>query len=248
METHFKYIRIIQRLEDDAAGTIRTHYSQELNVVDAALDQILDGLGDFGSLKGKPDSRLESARLFLATRSFNSLWTARLVLERGYFQQAMTMIRMAMEDQLVADDIENHPPTLDALLGGEESIGSFASMADRLGPQGRAVWDAYYGMVSEYAAHTRTMSLRSLNTIGSDGRQLLRPGGNYDEVYVVAALSLLSREIVTVMKTVAQLTTPLGSDWVNRAMPVFQANDSLWKVLDGKTAAQLEVSDESPEG
>ena len=248
METHFKYIRIILRLEDDAAGTIRTHYSQELNVVDAALDQILDGLEDFGSLKGRPDSRLESARLFLATRSFNSLWTARLVLERGYFQQAMTLIRMAMEDQLIANDIESHPPTLDALLDGEESIGSFASMADRLGPKGRAVWDANYGRVSEYAAHTRTMSLRSLNTIGSDGQHLLRPGGNYDEVYVEAALSLLSQEIVKVMKTVAQLTTPLGSDWVNRAMPVFRANDSLWKDMYERAAAQLEVSDESPEG
>ena len=247
METPFTYSRIIQLLEDEAAASIRTHYSQELNVVDAALDQILGGLDDFGSIKGKPDSRLESTRLFLATRSFNSLWTARQVLERGYFQQAMTVIRMAMEDQLIADDIESYPPTLNALLDGNESIGSFASMADRLGSLGRKVWNDRYGMVSEYAAHTRTMSLRSLNSIGSDGQPLLRPGGNYDEVYAGAALFLLSQEIVKVMKTVAQLTTPLRSDWVNRAMPVFQANDSLWKELDEKVAAQLEVRDDSPE-
>ena len=141
METPFTYSRIVQLLDEEAAADIRAHYYQELIVVDAALDQILGGLDDFGSIKGKPDSRLESARLFLATRSFNSLWTARQVLERGYFQQAMALIRMVMEDQLIADDIAIHPPTLDGLLDENKNIGSFASMADRLGPQGRAVWN-----------------------------------------------------------------------------------------------------------
>ena len=66
---------------------------------------------------------------------------------------------------------------------------------------------------------------------------------NYDEVYVDAALSLLSQQIAKVMATVAQITTPLGSDWADRAMPVFQANDSLWKAVEEKAAAELEVWD-----
>ena len=247
METPFTQSRIIQLQEGEAAASIHSQYSRELSIVDMALDQVLVGLHDFGAIKRKPDSSLESARLFLATRSFNSLWTARQILERGYFQQAMTLVRMAMEDQLIAGDIEIHPPTLNALLDRDKGIESFASMADRLGPQGREVWDSNYGMASEYAAHTRPRSLQSLNSVGPDGQSFLRPGGNYDEVYATATLFLLSQEIVKVMKIIGQLTVPLESDWVIRAMPAFEANDLLWKSLDEKFVAQLGALDEHNE-
>ena len=44
--------------------------------------------------------------MFLAVRSFNSLHIARQLLEHGYYQQASALVRMAMEDQLVAEDAE----------------------------------------------------------------------------------------------------------------------------------------------
>ena len=44
---------------------------------------------------------------------------AKRVLEFGYYQQALTLIRMAMEDQLVAEDAEGNPPTLAALMRDE---------------------------------------------------------------------------------------------------------------------------------
>lgn len=113
MENH---IRAIERIEDEVASTILANHARELAVVDDALNQIIIGFNDFSSRKGKPDNPLESARIFLAIRSFNSLRTARQTLERGYYQQAMTLVRMAMEDQLVAEDAETHTPTLDALL------------------------------------------------------------------------------------------------------------------------------------
>ena len=233
MKTPYEHTHKIQQVEDHIASNIRTQYSMELDVVDAALDQVLAGLYDFASLKGSPEGGLESARLFLATRSFNSLWNARQVLERGYFQQAMTLIRMTMEDMLVATDITHHPPTLDALLGGKR-LCSFASMADRLGPEAREVWNKTYGMLSEYAAHPRTNSLRSLNSIRADGQLHLWPGGSDDKVYTEATLVFLSQRIHQVMATVAQITSPLGSDWVCRAMSEFQAIDALWKELEKK--------------
>ena len=248
MET--SYIGKIQRLEKQIASDIRTNHSQELKVVDAALDQILSGLSDFGLLKQKSNDRLESARLFLATRSFNSLWTARQTLVRGYFQQALTLVRMAMEDNLVVDDAEIHPPTLDALLGDEGRIGrgkfTLGQMAERLGPMGKIVWDEHYGKVSEYAAHPRTMSLRSLNSIDSDGHLILRPGGRYDEAEVEAVLWLLLSEMMKVMKTVAQLTMPLGSDWVERVMPVFEEVESLWKKIDERATVRKTVNNSEP--
>lgn len=60
-------------IEDSTASGIRERHSCELEVVDGALDPILAGLDDFAVRKGRPDSRLESARLLLSTISFNSI-------------------------------------------------------------------------------------------------------------------------------------------------------------------------------
>ena len=187
-----KYVQRINQLDQATADTIRENHSVELEVFETALDQLIRGFYDFSSLKPRPDNRLESARLFLSTRSINSLRIALQSLERGYYQQAMTLVRMVYEDQLVAKDIENHPPTLKALLEGEGRIGkgqfTFAEMAKRISPEAKAKWDDDYGKLSEYAAHTRLASIRGLNTIGPDGQEVLQLGSQYDKVRTMITL------------------------------------------------------------
>ena len=117
------YLMAVDKTDAETAAVIRERHAREFRAVEAALDDILRGLSDFGSQKVYPDNRLESARLFLATRSFNSLRTAAQVLERGYYQQAMALVRMTKEDQMVALDAESNPATLSALLDDEGKIG-----------------------------------------------------------------------------------------------------------------------------
>ena len=157
-----RHMRVIELNENDVASQIRMNHGRELEVVDAALDQILQGLDAFAYVKQRPDSRLEDAQMFLAVRSFNSLHIARQLLERGYYQQASALVRMAMEDQLVAEDAETHPPTLDALLDDKGSISSgdltYSKMAERISREAKKAWDEKYGDLSERAAHPRRLS------------------------------------------------------------------------------------------
>lgn len=236
-------MRVIEQNEDGVASQVRTNHNCDLTVVDAALDQILRGLDDFASMKQMPDNRLESARLFLATRSFNSLRIARQILERGYYQQASTLVRMSMEDQLIAEDAENHPPTLAALLDGEGRFGrgelTYGKMAERISPKAREVWNQDYGDLSERAAHPRRMSLLALTTLRSDGQVTLKPGSYYDEVEVKAVLYYLLRQLVLVVRTVSLITSEVGSTWVNDAKPVFDDVNALWRRIDEWATRQL---------
>ena len=158
-----RHLRVIELNENDVATQIRMNHGGELEVVDAVLDQILQGLDAFAYVKQRPDSRLEEAQMFLAVRSFNSLHTARQLLERGYNQQASTLVRMAMEDQLVVEDAETHPPTLDALLDNKGSISSgdlaYEKMAERSSLEAKKAWKDKYGDLSARAAHPRRLSL-----------------------------------------------------------------------------------------
>ena len=245
------YIKRIKEIEDEVASIIRMNHTRELKVVDAALDQILRGLDDFGSRKQQPDNRLESARLFLTVRSFNSLRIARQTLERGYYQQALTLVRMVMEDQLVVEDVENHPPTLIALLEGEGKLGkpnlTFGNMAERLSPKSKEVWDDDYGTLSKRAAHPRLESMQGLTAIEPDGQVTLRPGSHYDLVEARIVLYYLLRQLVQVMKTTTTLTTPVESDWVKRTYPGVQGSRFSLKEIDEWAGDQLGKSTESLE-
>ena len=200
------------------ASTIRANHAQEFRLVDSALDQILRGLEDFADRKDEPDNALENARLLLATRSFNSLWIATQILERGYYQQALTLVRMAMEDQLVARDAENHPQTLDALLEGKGRIGrnEFAldNMAERISPEEKVGWQREYGEASAYGTHPRPESMRSLLLVEPDGQKALLPGGvGYDKGMVDAILYYLLSELMNVLATLARVASSIGSEW-----------------------------------
>ena len=243
-----RYLPSIEGADNEVASIIRAEHARELNVVHAALDEILRGLSDFGAKQGKPKTRLERARLSLTTRSFNSLYNAVLLLEHGYYQQAMSLVRMAKEDQMVARDAEHNRPTLDALLHERGRIGSgglsLARMAERASSKTKKAWDADYGFLSEYGVHTRGKGLRSLVATGPGGQIVVPPGGHYDKVWVNAVLYYTLRELVQVLATVAQLTTLAGIDWITGAMPTLEEVDALWRRIDEWAADELRESAE----
>ena len=217
------YLMTVDKADAETAAIIRERHAREFSAVEAALEDILRGLSDFGSQKLNPDDRLESARLFLATRSFNSLRTAVQVLERGYYQQAMALVRMAKEDQMIALDSESNPAALSALLDDDGELGrgdlSLGKMAERVSAKTKEAWNDNYGMLSRYGAHPRRGSIEKLVEIGPNGKIVLRPGSHYDETWVSVVLYYPLRELVQVFATVAKVTAFAGIDWVTSAVP-----------------------------
>ena len=187
------YMTSIKKAEVEVSSKIISRHAKELQVFDMGLNEILRGFEEFRSLKGKADNRLEGARLFLCARSFKSLRMAMTSLVMGYYQQAFALVRMAAEDQLVAEDMESHSPTLAALEDEESRLGrgclSYRSMAYRISEQAGKAWDDDYGSLSTFGAHPRSRSLISLLTIDPDAQETtLRVDNNYDEVWVNAVL------------------------------------------------------------
>ena len=237
------YLLSIDKTDDETASTILERHTRELRAGEAALDAIIRGLTEFGPENRHRDDDLESARLLLATRTFNSLRAAFQVLERGYYQQAMALVRMAMEDRLVSLDIEHYPTTLAALLDGEGKLGrgnlTFAKMAERVSAKSKEVWVDDYGILSEHGTHTRLNSLRGLVVVGPDGQQVIQPGGYYDETWVNVVLYYALRELVQVFATIAKVTAFAGIDWVTSAMPTLEEVDFLWRRIDERAREEL---------
>ena len=248
------YLWGIEESEEEVATAIRATYAPELQAANAALEEIIRGFQDFATRKQRPDNRLERARLFLATRSFNSLRMAVQTVETGYYQQAFTLVRMAMESGLVANDSEGYPPTLAALLDdkSESRIGrgdlKFSMMAERLSCKTKEVWDWDYGWASRSAAHPSSDSMMGLTTTGLDGQLMPRPGGYYDEVEIANVLYHLLRELIQLMAQIAKVTATAGiDDWCKRALPVFEEVESAWMRLDKEAGDLMQGYTECPE-
>ena len=206
------YLLDLRQRDERTTSIIQEKHEDDLVLIEEALELLLDGWTEFSSQKRKPDNRLESARLFLVTRSFNSLRMALPILEQGYYQQAMALTRMAMEDQLIGHDIEIHSPTLDTLLSRKGKL-HFPSMARRISPKAKATWDDDYRTLSENSVHPRDKSLQWLNSVGPDGLPNLLPGSSYDREKFLVALYYLLGELVKVMETMAKVSYSAEIDW-----------------------------------
>jgi hypothetical protein len=78
-----------------------SEHKPELDRLDRLFNALLDGFNRLPrTLAFGPSERYLSILLRLATRSINSLLSARLLLERGYFSQALTL-RSAAEDWIM---------------------------------------------------------------------------------------------------------------------------------------------------
>ncbi len=229
------YMISLAATDAKAAIMSRSEHEAWFLTVETALDQVIQGLNEFGELRGMPRNDLESGRLFLAVRAFRTLRIAMNVLERAYYQQAAGLVRMSMEDMLIAEDIERHPPTLQVLLHGDATkktgLGrgklSYGAMAGRISSKAAEAWKAEYDSVSVYATHPRKEALTTIVTWDNKGVPHLTLNSQYDIEQLAVILELIAKQGMDLMKTVMQLLPEEESDWGKKAYPSFKALDAL---------------------
>ncbi len=157
------------------------------------------------------------------------------VLERGYYQQAASLIRIAMEEMLIAEDVEVCPKTLELLLHGDPNdkvrLGrddlSYGAMSARISPEAAEAWKRTYDAVSVYATHPRSTGLQTLVTWDGENLPHLSLDSDYDRQQLAACIELVANESMNLIKTVVQLLHDTGSDWKIRAYPCFTALEEL---------------------
>ena len=142
------------------------------------------------------------------------------VLERGYYQQALGLVRMAMEDMLVVEDIEINPATLQALLFDEGKLGTgelrYSEMAHRISPKAGNTWENDYGDVSKYGAHPRMKALESSVVWDKSETPRLSLPSFYNKGWVAACIGMAAKQAINLVGTVVKLLQGTESKWASR--------------------------------
>lgn len=173
----------LEDVERDVKKRTTAEQADHLTIAVKSLNIYIRGFQELERITPSEENELEWARRLLCARAFNSLRCAYLLLQVGYYTQALTLVRSVMEDWLIALDCESNPPTLKALLKGKGRMPRFEEMARRQGEAIRKLWrgldhsgEGTYGLLSTFA-HPRK---RSLGALLDRDKGLIRNGGQYN--------------------------------------------------------------------
>ncbi len=199
-------------------NTTITNKKVELDIIENVLNRYLAGFRVLGEFKDGEIQRLEIAWLILVVRCFKSLRCAYDLLQKGYYSQALILIRTAEEDYLTCRHCEINQETVEALLTGKPRVSRFRKMAQDISDEFCENWDINYGQLSEIA-HPRKLAIGMTANWKEDRINL---GVDYVENHFVAACQALLRSAVGMTEILTKLLGTNALQWQKESQPAFQ--------------------------
>jgi len=214
----------LEEREAKANKLTSEQHNVELKLAEDLLTCYLRGFKFLGSFTRTEDNDLQYAWLLLTTRSFNSLRSAYVLLQQGYYDQAIMLIRPVEEDYLIATDAEKNLETLQALLYGEGQLGkgklTYTEMAKRVSKEFyENTWKYNYGSLSTIA-HARKRALRIL--VDPD-TQTLRVGSHYDRTLFIGVCHAALRSAILMLDFLAKVLGDNAEPWQKETYPRMKA-------------------------
>ena len=229
--------------ELETASKIQANYGGYLSVLDVALEKAANGLAAISPLKEETHGQLSITWFLLNAAVINSLRTSLHMLKRGYYTQAIALVRMAMETNLVARDLESYPEPLGAIR--EDKIGkdelSLNNMVQRLPSSEMYGWRERHGNLSELGTHLRKESIDLIAQVSG-----IKIGGYYDDEYVLGTIYDMLPEFKKLLDRTDRLTQKVNPAWRREAVSVILDVDSLQREIEEKLPANVMKEREQP--
>lgn len=214
-----------EELERNTRAITAAKHGAELHLMVDLMNRYIAGLSTLGGFVPGENNDLEYARLLLVTRSFNSLLCAVDLLQKGFYSQAMTLIRSINEDWLTATDCENSPETLNALLDADVDFWSqddqYAEMAKRVSRAFPQDWSTIRGSMCALACDCNVALKRLVNP----DTNVLAVGSHYDTALFLVAYASMLRAAIIMLQYLDKLIDA-GSPWHAETLPVTQKADA----------------------
>lgn len=147
----------LQELETRVSAEALSRDPESHGMVEASLNLFSEAIGQLAGLKASTEA--EHVAYWMVVSDFYSLVGAYRLLPAGYYRQAATLVRTALEDFLSCNYIWKHPQEASVWLQpNSKLIPRFAEMRKHLGPPLSAKWKETYDLLCEFA-HPRGRAL-----------------------------------------------------------------------------------------
>ena len=192
----------LEQVELQVKKTTHNRKRHELALIENLLNCYL---GAFRALKGfkiGEITQLELAWILLVVRSFNSLRCGYDLLQKGYYSQAIMLIRSAEEDYLTCRHCETNQGTIAALLDGKDKLRKFQDMANDISIEFGENWRINYGQLSEIC-HPRQLAM---GMVANWKANKLNLGADHNENHFIATCHALLRSAVGILSSLSDFS------------------------------------------
>lgn len=172
----------LEDIESQIKGTSIAKHGEEIKLMTSVSEAYIKGFEYIDAFTYTKENEVETAWLFLVTRSFHSIRCAMQLTLMGYYSQALSLLRTVTEDWLICFDCYNYPLTLQAILHETFKIPdntlklTYKHMAIRAGKL--KVYEQDFKHQSKFI-HCSSLSLAVLKDKNTNS---LRVAPSYDEI------------------------------------------------------------------
>lgn len=196
--------------------TVKNH-SEVFKLVAAMLNLYVNGFSLTGRLNGK-NSDTDWFWLFSITRSFHALRCSVELMQKAYYAQAMSLIRMVTEAYFLCGNCENDKTIIDAALHNRPNRpdGStrfnYKRLATNMGSL--VMYEKDYTFECQFS-HTSNLSLAIMTTEIDSSNRELGAVPVYDEMLFIACCELALKNGLLMASFVERLLDDLSKEKVN---------------------------------
>ena len=159
--------------------TIKNH-SEVFELIATMLNLYINGFNLIGRLDDK-NSDTDWFWLFSTTRSFHALRCSVELMQKAYYAQAMSLIRMVTEAYFFCGNCENDKTIIDALLHNIPSSTRFNYKDLATNMDALVMYEKDYIFECQFS-HTSSLSLGIMTTKINSSNRELRLAPVYDEI------------------------------------------------------------------
>jgi len=148
-------IKLESRAQED---TKRKHW-REIEFFAEVLNVFISGFNYMGSFELKEDNETEYIWLLIVTRCFHSIRCSINLMLKGYYSQAMSLLRTGTEDWFICGTCQSNEKVRRYLLQEKGRMPSYSSLAKQM--SAKDIYNGDYNYQSKFT-HSSRLSLRVL--------------------------------------------------------------------------------------
>ena len=185
-----KSLNIITQESSNKETTIQKHW-REIEIFTGILNVFTSGFSYIGSFVRKDDNEPEYIWLLLVTRSLHSIRCSIDLILKGYYSQAMSLLRTGTEDWFICKNAQDNKVVRDCLLRDEGRMPKYSKLAWEAGAM--KLYRGDYAYQSKFT-HSSQLSLGVLQDLNTNN---MRVAPTYDEtLFLLCAESLMRVSLI----------------------------------------------------
>ncbi len=176
----------IIKLESLAQEDTKRKNWREIELLTEILNVFISGFNHMGSFELKEDNETEHIWRLMVTRCFHSIRCSINLMLKGYYSQAMSLLRTGTEDWFICGTCQSNEKVRSCLLRNKGRMPKYSKLAEEMGATD--VYKGDYNYQSKFT-HSSRLSLRVLYNINTKNMSI---APIYDEyLFLLCAESLV---------------------------------------------------------